>query len=1171
MRKWFAELVIVLCFLMALATPALAQRPSWSNLHSRWVTPSSDSLILDSLTLAPGTLQLRWADGRLLDTAVYELRNAVVYWRQPLPADTLWVSYRTLPYQLEAQAWVVDTAKTLRQADGILISAYDPYAGETKLIDSRGLDYNGAFSRGISFGNRQDLVLNSSFNLQMNGELGDGIRVSAAITDENLPVQAEGNTQQLREFDRVFIRLERNQTQLIAGDYELRQPHGYFMQYFKKLEGATLSTPIKAPGAGLWQSQASIAIARGQFTRRQITPLEGNQGPYKLAGINGERYVIVLSGTERVFLDGKLLERGRDRDYIIDYNQGELTFMPRRLITKDSRITVEYEYADQRYLRSLYAVNTTYQTDRWRIYANLYSQQDSKTATADLRLSPAQRALLSEAGDNPAGTLISSIDTLQGLAAQRATYQLVDTLINCGGRDSSFRFLRYSSDAELGRYVASFALVGDGQGHYIIDASQTANERVFRWVPPDPLSCQPGGNYEPVTRLAAPAQQRMLASGAEYTGAKGAHLRAELALSEQDLNRFSTLDQADDQGYAARLDYDQSWYLKADTTGWRLQTRAGYEWVQRHFTPVNPYRSPEFLRDWNLASVLGIGQTEPADEHLGALELSLQHPNWGRYSYRAAAFQRVGSYTGWRQQAETKLDHKGWRLAGQAGLVTTTENLRATRFWRPRLELGKTWTRIGGWQTDFLFESERSERTATAADTLERSSFFFRRYAATVASPAEADQQLSASFRRRQDFLPRAGIFEAGPRATEGELNGQWQFSPDLRAGGVFTYRRLEVPDTLAAGQSPGQTFLGRLDLGWQAWKGAVKTNTTYEIGAGQEPRIELIYLFVGAGQGQYIWLDSLYNNDGKIQANEMELSPFPDLADYVRVSLFTDDFIRTDNVSLNQSIQLDPERRWKQDSTGWKKLLSRFAVQSSLTVNRKTQSAPMVQAWNPLQWNLPDSALTSLTAGLRHALFFNRRDPRYDIQLEQTDQQRRFVQTTGFESQRRQEYTLRLRYNISQSMSLRSVLASGNRRADSEFFNNKDYWLTFRRLSPELVYQPGTDFRLSVRYLWQEEANQLEGTQERATRQELGGEAAYQRWLRAGLSLVQMELVGDPRSPVGFTLLNGLQVGKNWLWNLTSTRQLGRYLQLTLSYEGRQTGTAKAVHVGRAQVTAIF
>jgi hypothetical protein len=83
--------------------------------------------------------------------------------------------------------------------------------------------------------------------------------------------------------------------------------------------------------------------------------------------------------------------------------------------------------------------------------------------------------------------------------------------------------------------------------------------------------------------------------------------------------------------------------------------------------------------------------------------------------------------------------------------------------------------------------------------------------------------------------------------------------------------------------------------------------------------------------------------------------------------------------------------------------------------------------------------------------------------------------------------------------------------------------------------------------------------------------EGNYQQWLRAGAGLVDIKLEGQANSPVGFALLNGLQPGRNWLWNISATRQLGTLLQLTLSYEGRQTGEAPTVHVGRAQVTAIF
>lgn len=82
--------------------------------------------------------------------------------------------------------------------------------GRQFLPSYQGLDYNGTFARGISFGNRQNLVLNSRFNMQMNGVIGDGIEVQAALSDENIPIQPEGNTQQLSDISSwVFIQLKK--------------------------------------------------------------------------------------------------------------------------------------------------------------------------------------------------------------------------------------------------------------------------------------------------------------------------------------------------------------------------------------------------------------------------------------------------------------------------------------------------------------------------------------------------------------------------------------------------------------------------------------------------------------------------------------------------------------------------------------------------------------------------------------------------------------------------------------------------------------------------------------------------------------------------------------------------------------------------------------------------
>lgn len=1158
-------------FLLLVVLGARAQSGDLSNLHRKIIATEVDSVLLDSSLIFSRSLVVRnAATGVRLDSSAYRLeRLQVLRWRLPpnRRPDSVQVEYRTLPFDLRMPFAHLDSSRLRAGRDSTILGySYNPFEDEAPLIDFQGLDYNGTFARGLSFGNNQDLVLNSNFNLQLAGDLGEGIEILAAISDENIPLQPEGNTRQLQEFDKVFIQLKKDNNQLIAGDYELQRPDSYFMNYFKKLQGATFRN-TSTLGPGQWTTDASLAVARGEFVRNTITGLEGNQGPYKLRGRQGERFIIILSGTEKVWLDGQLMQRGLEEDYIIDYNRGEVTFTNKRLITKDSRIIVEFEYADQNYLRSLYAINSEYRRKNARFYVNLLNQQDSRTSTGNQELSDAEKRILAMADDGRA--FVSSIDTLEEFNPVRAMYAAVDTLLPCGRRDT---ILVYSTRSEA-LLTAQFSFVGSGNGNYTLDQQQAGNERIYRWVPPDPVTCRSRGDYAPVRQLTAPQQQMLMTAGGDIRFSESAGLHAEIALSNNDINRFSRQPGTNENGIAFFTTFDKLFQLSSGEGGWQLSTDLGYEFVQETFQALNPYRDPEFLRDWSLADKLGGGTVQQAQEHLLRGALQLQRPGWGGIEYRLSSFLRDSFYRGVQHFTRLRMREGGLTIDGQGSFLNSRLPGERRRFLRPRATISHKIPWLGGWELGLYGEMEKSDRYDERTDTLTRNSFYFHLVRSFLRSPERENFRFESNLTRRQDYLPLEEGFQRSSLAHEFNINGSWRWKRALRLSSNFTYRRLEISaDTID--RQPGETFLGRTDAGLTLFKGAIRTSTTYEIGSGQEPKLEFTFIRVNKGEGTHIWLDSLYNNDGVVQPNEMEIAPFPDQADFIKVTTFTDQFIQTDFVNFNQSLQLNPKAVWF-NAEGWRRLLARFSTQSSLKINRKTQDAPGVSPWNPFQGNIADSALVATRSNIRHVLFFNRADPLYDIQLGIQDNSSKTVQTTGFESRRRQEQFLRTRWNITSTFSTQLSLSQGQRISDSEFFQTKDFEIDFFTLEPQLTFLPSQNFRTILRYKFQRDENTLPGTDASARQHDFNLEATYNRSaasaLRLSVSLVNIDFEGRPNSPVGFAILSGLSPGRNYLWNLGLDRQIAGNIQLRLSYEGRKTGTAGVVHVGRAQVAATF
>jgi hypothetical protein len=508
LKKTTSHIVIgVVSLLFILNNTVVGQE--LSNVRFKKFYPESKSIKIDSFSLVPGSVSIldSGTDSILaVDRYTIDEFSATLTWKSTTVPDSIEVTYKVMPFAF-AQELSHKQFERYNKQDSlarqpIIYSLQELSKGNN--LDLGTMNYNGSFSRGITFGNNQDLVVNSGFNLQLQGRIAGDVEVLAALSDNNIPIQPEGNSQQLQEFDKVFIQLKKNKSSLVVGDFELQKPEGYFMNYYKKLQGASFSTVYKGGPRLELKTQAGVALAKGKYAQNNFNGQEGNQGPYRLTGNNGETYIIILSGTERVFIDGKLLERGADHDYVIDYNSGELIFTTNRLITKDLRISVEFQYSAQAYLRSVFFAGQEFQQDRSTIRVNFYTEQDSKNQPVQQELSDSQKVILSEVGDSVQQAYYQSIDSVP-YTADRILYRKVDTL--------GYVAYVYSTNPELARYALSFSFLGAGNGNYNI-STNLANGRVYQWVAPVDGILQ--GSYEPVIPLIAPQSTQLLTIGGDF-------------------------------------------------------------------------------------------------------------------------------------------------------------------------------------------------------------------------------------------------------------------------------------------------------------------------------------------------------------------------------------------------------------------------------------------------------------------------------------------------------------------------------------------------------------------------------------------------------------------------------------------------------------------------------
>lgn len=1160
-RHWCVSLLVII-FNVLIINQLHAQ--NYSNV--RFGTCTVDSLVvsLDSLSILPGSLLVTG-----LDSADYtvDCASATLRLRTPeLLGRSISYTYRVLPMNFAQphahKSTDIILPRFVPDPTSHNLSIITPPT-ETSLFDSD-LQGNGSISRSVSVGNNQNFVLDANLNLQLSGMLAPGLEILANITDENVPVQPEGNTRYLRDFNKVFIQLKyKDLLQIHAGDVELASPqNSYFFQINRQFIGIKANVNSLSDSVNHLSNMVGGGITKGKYARNVIPALNGVQGPYKLSGEQNETNLIILSGSEQVYLDGVLLTRGQDNDYIIDYNLGEITFTARHLITEHSRIIVTFEYSDQYYSRfNLFTYNefTHEKNSKLTLNVNFFHEQDLKGQSIQPELNNDQMLFLSEIGDRLSAANYNSETLVNDFTINEILYHKVDTLVNGTLYNNIYVFAGKSHDSV---YRVAFSYVGAHQGNYILSQS-AANGKLYQWVAPE--NGVPQGDYEPITLLNTPKMRDMLTVGASYTLSDKLKIRTEVAFSYEDKNLFAKADDHDNAGLAYKLNLDYKTKVvnrKHNDSLWRYSVGVDYELIHKDFTPFSSFRNVEFFRDYNLTD----DYSTTASEQIVKVSTGFSHPICGSTIFAANWLYRFGEVSGLRSQIVSSHHFRGWRWNAATSYLMTKDNVQKTNFVKSDNDFSKNFSKVAvGVRENLEYNIFRLAENAR----MRAGSYAFNEAAVYVKNSDSTNYSYSLQYMNRLDYGLNEDALRLNSVAHEAKVSFEFLQWKHNRLKGSAVYRNDNVRDTSSQFVSE-HNFVGSIDYYGSFWKGAVTLSIYYEAGSGLEQKKNYAFLKVAAGQGTHVWND--YNGNGIEELDEFELAAFQSEADYVKVWLTTNEYVNTRNCGTTQSLQLRPANVWR-NQKGFRGFLAMFGNTTTLRTYQKNTLQQELRAFNPFLFSLDDSVLVSQTANVKNSLNFALPNPYFSADYTYSHNQAKNLLYYGVESTQSDCHQLSFRSSPVKMLIIKTIYSRIKNSNSSDCFEGHNFQILSHKLKNCVILNLENNLSLSAdftmtykRNLWAaDKANLYQAILSADYRMKERGT------LSVNLQYIKVLYNQNTNNSIFYEMLEGLTVGNNFLWDVGYQTKLFEYLQLSLQYEGRLTNENRLIHTGYLQLKAMF
>jgi len=1112
-------------------------------IESVSILPQSETIKIKDKIIEPQYYNFNYSKGS------FSLSNDLVY----SIFDTLVVSYQTIKLSLK---------KEYKRRE--LIVSYDDRFGDTIRIVRRdsgpltaesvfgsGIEKSGAIVRGFTVGTNRDFSLQSGLRLQLSGKLSEDIEVVAALTDENTPIQPEGNTERLDELDKVFIQIKHKNASGTFGDYELKKRIGEFGVIDRKLQGLLGEFAFEDINGF-----AAIASSKGKFNSNSFNGQDGVQGPYLLYGINNEKDIILIAGSEKVFVDGEEMKRGERNDYTIDYSNSQITFTPNRLVTSASRINIDFEYTDRRFVRNHFSGGSeaTLLNKKLKIQASFLQESDDKDSPIDITISEEDKKILAEAGDDINKAVKSGVSLAQpdSLGVIKGTYEKRDTTIS----QDTFEYYVYNPGGANSLYHVTFSFVGSGKGDY-----QKEGLGSYTFVGKNM------GDYLPVIFLPLPEIKQFGNFVVNYSPFDEMQASLELAGSRWDKNRFSNLDETDNNGYARNFTLKMN-PKNVSVAGMGLG-KIGFSfrdrYIENRFTSVDRFNEVEFDRNYNTS-----GTSTKENEVLREMGLNLIPVNELKINSSYGHLKRGESFQSDRLINSLDLsDGNIYKFFYNLDYVKTRSTSSASKWFRHR---SNSFYTIGYFKPGFDLLAEKKENTLFDKDSLISGSIQYYEMNPYLELNELYGLTVNYKYTYREDKLPDAGIFIKESNSYGHDLSIDYKGIKEVNSNIRITIRDKKYSDEYKQrGYLDNQTILVRSQSKFNFLKRALTGDLYYEVSTQKTAKLEKVFVPVTKGTGNYIYKGDL-NGNGIADEEEFEPSLFD--GEFILVTIPTD--------RLYPIIDLKASTRWK---VSLDNLIGDDFLLSALLKPISTETYIRVDE-NSLEEDLKKIYLLQLSAFQNEKntirgnnliqqdffVFEHSQELSFRLRYSQRKSMNQF--SGGVERGYNRERSLRIKFRLVKEISNQTDIVVHEDNLAAPITSNRNRLITGNNLTSDFSYRPTRNievgFKLKV-------GRNQDDYPVKPTIIDINGQALRFNLSFAGSGRLRLEIerneyiTNSTENYLPFELTGGNQPGKNYFWRVNFDYRIAANLQSTASYDGRLQGAGKVIHTARAEVRAFF